>query len=150
VELWQGLKVVHILAVVMALGANVTYLFWQRRAGLERDRLVFVLENLGRLDRYVANPAYIVALLAGIGIVLTGPFRFETLWISASIVLYVIVAIIGIAIYAPLARRQRAAAAIDPLSAEYTALARRSTQMGLLTIGLVVVIVVLRVVKPTL
>jgi uncharacterized membrane protein len=149
-EAWQVLKIVHILAVVVALGANVTYLFWQRRAGRDRDQLVFVLENLGRLDRYVANPAYVIALLAGIGIVLSGPFSFETFWISASIVLYVVVAVIGIAVYAPLARRQRAAASADPMSAEYEELARRSNLMGLLTIGLVIVIVILIVLKPTL
>jgi uncharacterized membrane protein len=150
VELWEVLKLVHILAVVVALGANVTYLFWQRRAGSDRDRLVFVLETIGRLDRRVANPAYIVALLAGIGIVLTGPFSFETLWIAASIVLYVVVAVLGIAVYAPVARRQLAAASADPTSPEYTDLARRSMLLGLLTIGLVVVIVALMVLKPTL
>ena len=150
VETWEVLKLVHILAVVVALGSNFTYLFWQRRAGGDRDRLVFVLENIGRLDRRVANPAYIVALLAGIGIVLTGPFSFESLWISASIVLYVVVAVLGIAVYAPLARRQLAAASADPTSTEYADLARRSMLLGSLTIGLVVVIVALMVLKPTL
>jgi uncharacterized membrane protein len=150
VEAWQILKVVHILAVVVALGANLTYIFWQRRAGRDRDQLVFVLDNLGRLDRIVANPAYVIALLAGIGMVLMGPFSFELLWISASIVLFVVVAILGMVVYAPLVRRQRAAAVADPSSAEYEALARRSTQMGMLTIGLVVVIVILMVLKPTL
>lgn len=92
---WQILKLVHILSVIVALGANLTYACWLARAGRDPDRLVFVIESIGRLDRRIANPAYIVAFLAGAGIVLTGPFSFGTLWVGAAIVLYVLVALLG-------------------------------------------------------
>lgn len=149
-QAWQVLKLVHILAVVVALGANFTYAFWLARAGRDRERLVFVLESIGRLDRRVANPAYIVVLLAGAGVVVTGPFRFETLWVGAAIVLYVLVAILGIAAFAPARRKQLALAATDPASPVYAEAARRSQRFGLLATALVVVIVALMVLKPTL
>ena len=149
-EAWQVLKGVHVLAVVVALGANLTYAFWLARAGADGSRLVFVIESIGRLDRGVANPAYIVTLLAGIGMVLTGPFSFEALWISAAIVLYVVVAVLGFTMYAPAMRRQLALAREDPGTPAYAAAARRSQATGLLVTGLVVVIVLLMVLKPTL
>lgn len=147
---WQILKLVHILSVIVALGANLTYACWLARAGRDPDRLVFVIESIGRLDRRIANPAYIVAFLAGAGIVLTGPFSFGTLWVGAAIVLYVLVALLGITVYAPAVRLQLALARTDPASPEYGTAARRSRLIGLGVTGLVVVIVALMVLKPTI
>ncbi len=143
-------KLIHILAVISAVGANATYQFWYSRAGRDKDRLVWVIENVRVLDRRIANPSYIVALLAGIATVMTGAFSFESLWISLSIVLYVVVAVIGMALYAPAMRRQQALAEADPTSAAYQAAARRSAMLGGIAVLIVLVIVVLMVVKPTL
>jgi uncharacterized membrane protein len=149
-ELWQAFKVVHILAVIVALGANLTYLFWMGRASAEPTNLVFVIESVRRLDRKVANPAYIVAALAGIGIVLAGPYGFEAPWIVAAIGLYLLVAILGITIYAPAIRTQLDLAQRAPTSSAYAAAARRSRTLFFLVTGLVLVIVVLMVTKPSL
>ncbi|HEY5629735.1 MAG TPA: DUF2269 family protein [Candidatus Limnocylindrales bacterium] len=149
-QIWLVFKLIHILAVISAVGANATYQFWYSRAGRDPSRLVWVIENIRILDRRIANPSYIVALLAGIATVITGSFSFQSLWIAASIGLYVLVAIVGIAFYAPVMRRQQALAAADPTSAEYDAAARRSRMLGGLATGLVLVIVVLMVFKPTL
>jgi uncharacterized membrane protein len=121
-ELVTPLKIVHILAAVVALGSNVTYAFWLRWAGRDRDRLGFALDGIGRLDRTFANPAYILLLLTGVGMVLT--------------------------VYAPTLRRQREEAARDPSSPAYAAVERRSTLLGVATIAIVVVIVILMVAKP--
>jgi uncharacterized membrane protein len=150
VEAWVVLKYVHILAVVVALGANFTYAFWLTRAGRDSERLVFVIESIRRLDRRVANPGYIVAAIAGVGIVLTGPYRFETPWIVAAIVLYVLVAVLGIALYAPAVRVQLELARRAPESEAYGAAARRAQALGLLVTAIVVVIVGLMVFKPAL
>jgi uncharacterized membrane protein len=149
-QIWLVFKFIHILAVITAVGANATYQFWYSRAGRDSARLVWVIENVRLLDRRVANPSYIVALLAGIAIVMTGSFSFQSLWIAAAIGLYVLVAVIGIALYAPAMRRQQALAAADPMSSEYEAAARRSRMVGGLATGLVFVIVLLMVFKPTL
>jgi uncharacterized membrane protein len=150
VEAWVVLKYVHILAVVVALGANFTYAFWLTRAGRDSERLVFVIESIRRLDRRVANPGYIVAAIAGVGIVLTGPYRLETPWIVAAIVLYVLVAVLGIALYAPAVRVQLELARRAPESEAYGAAARRAQALGLLVTAIVVVIVGLMVFKPAL
>jgi uncharacterized membrane protein len=149
-ELVTPLKIVHILSAIVAVGANVTYAFWLRWADRDRDRLQFALDGIGRLDRRVANPAYVLLLLTGVGMVLTGVYRFEAFWVSASILLYVLVAVIGIRLYAPTVRRQREEAARDPASPAYAAVERRSTMLGGLTLAIVVVIVILMVAKPTL
>jgi uncharacterized membrane protein len=150
VSLFLTLKLIHILSVIAALGSNVTYAFWLRRAGLDRDRLVDTIQGVRQLDRRLANPAYIVAFVTGALMVATGSagVSFETGWIAAAIVLYVAVAIIGIAVYAPTVRRQLAEAEDDPTSPAYASVATRSTILGLLTVAIVVVIVWLMVTKP--
>ena len=66
------LKLVHVLSAIVAVGANVTYPFWLRLAGRDRDRLVWTINGIRRLDRTVANPAYGVLLLTGVLMVLGG------------------------------------------------------------------------------
>ena len=146
-EPWQALRFVHILSVIVALGANLTYLFWMGRARSEPAQLVFVIESIRRLDRRVSNPAYIVAAAAGIGIVLTGPYGFQTPWIVASIGLYVLVAILGITVYAPAMRTQLDLAQRAPASHAYAAAARRSRILFFLVTAIVVTIVVLMVIE---
>jgi uncharacterized membrane protein len=142
------LKFVHVVSAIVALGANVTYAVWLRAAGRDRDRLVFAIRTIRVLDRMVANPAYIVVLLTGVGMVLLGHFSFETGWIALSLVLYVGVAVIGISLFAPAVRRQLAEAERDPTSESYRAAAGRSNALGVLTIAIVLVIVFLMVTKP--
>lgn len=142
------LKLVHILAAIVALGANVSYGFWLRLAGRDRARLLFAIEGIRWLDRRIANPMYVVVLVTGILMVLSGAYSFETGWIAASIALYVLVAVVGIAFFAPAIRRQLTEAERDPASPAYAAAAARTTRLGLLTTAAVGVIVALMVTKP--
>jgi uncharacterized membrane protein len=149
-SLFLILKVVHIIAAITALGANVTYPFWLRRAGNDRDRVLDALDGIRQLDRRVANPAYIVVFVVGILLVITGSYSFGTFWISAAIVLFIIVAILGATLYSPALRRQEAEARADITSPAYAAAARRQNIVGGIVTLLVVVIVILMVAKPTL
>jgi uncharacterized membrane protein len=142
------LKVIHVLSAIVAVGANVTYAFWLRRAGRDRTRLVDAISGVRTLDARLANPAYILVLVTGIGMVLTGAYSFETGWIAASIALYVATVVLGITAFGPAIRRQLAEAERDPSSAAYTAAERRSNLLVMLTAATVVVIVVLMVAKP--
>jgi uncharacterized membrane protein len=144
------LKVVHILAAIVALGANMTYPFWLRRAGNNRDRLLDALDGIRRLDSRVANPAYIVVFLVGILLVITGNYSFGTFWISAAIVLFIAIAILGAAAYGPALKRQEAEARADITSPAYAAAAQRQNIVGGILILLAVTIVFLMVAKPTL
>lgn len=142
------LKLIHILAALTAVGANLTYTFWIRRAGTDRDRLVWTIEGVRRLDNTIATPAYVVVLITGILMVLGGLFSFETGWIMAAIGLYVAVVIVAIALYAPALRRQLAEAEADPTSGAYRAAASRSNLYGLATLLAVLAIIFLMVAKP--
>ena len=147
-SLFDVLKFLHVLPVIVAVGANLTYAFWLRAAGHDRDRLVFAITTIRRLDRLVANPAYVVILLTGIAMVMSGAYSFETGWIAVSLVLYVSIAVFGIVAFAPALRRQLAEAERDPTSPAYAAAARRSNAFGLLATAIAVTIVFLMVTKP--
>jgi uncharacterized membrane protein len=149
-DLFTILKFVHITAAIVAVGANVTYAFWLRRAGSDQARIVDALDGIQRLDSRVANPAYIVLLLTGLLMVFNASIPLTTLWIAAAIVLYVLVAVIGIVLYSPALRRQRAEAERDASSAAYRSAATRANLLGLVVVVAVFVIVALMVFKPTL
>jgi len=142
------LKLIHVLAAIVAVGANLTYSFWLRRAGLDRDRLTWTIDGIRRLDRTVANPAYILLLISGVLMVLTGAYSFAARWLQVAVVLYAAVALLGILAFAPAVRRQAAEAARDPTTPAYAEAARRSDLLGVLTTGVAVVIVILMVTKP--
>jgi uncharacterized membrane protein len=142
------LKLIHVLAAITAVGANLTYTYWLRYAGLDRDRLLWTMRGIRRLDNFIATPAYVVLAVTGVLMVLTGAFSFTQGWIIAGIALYVLVVILGIALYAPALKRQIAEAEADPTSPAYAEAARRSNIYGIITIGTVLLIVVLMVTKP--
>jgi len=142
------LKLVHVLAAITAVGANLTYTYWLRYAGQDRDRLVWTMKGIRRLDNFVATPAYVVLLITGILMVVGGVFSFQTGWIMAAIALYLVVVVVGIAFYAPALKRQISEAEIDPTSPTYAAAARRSSLFGMFTTAVVLVIVTLMVTKP--
>jgi len=148
-DLALALKVVHIIAAIVAVGANVTYAFWLRQAGTtDRDRLVFTIASIKKLDNTLATPAYIVVLLTGLGMVFLGVFSFTNGWIQAALALYVLVVVLSIAVYSPALRRQLREAEADPGSAAYRAAASRSNVLGIVVTAIVLVIVVLMVTKP--
>ncbi|HEV7199862.1 MAG TPA: DUF2269 family protein [Candidatus Limnocylindria bacterium] len=142
------LLLIHVLAAITAVGANLTYAIWFRAAGTDQDRLVFVIRTVRAIDSRLANPAYIVLLITGVLMVLSGAYSFTTGWILAAIGLYIAVAVIGIAAFGPAIRRQLVEAERDVTSSAYQAAARRSTTLGLITTALVLLIVVLMVTKP--
>jgi uncharacterized membrane protein len=142
------LLLIHVLAAIAAVGANLTYAIWFRAAGTDQDRLIFVIRTVRTIDNRLANPAYIVLLVTGVLLVLSGAYSFTTGWILAAIGLYIATAVIGIAAFGPAIRRQLAEAEKDVTSPAYRAAANRSTTLGLVTTVLVLLIVVLMVTKP--
>ena len=127
------LKLIHVLAAITAVGANLTYTYWMRYAGKDRDRLVWTINGIRRLDNFIATPAYVVLLITGVLMVIGGVFSFQTGWIIAGIALYILVVVFGIAFYSPALKRQIAEAEVDPSSPAYAAAARRTNAFGLLT-----------------
>jgi uncharacterized membrane protein len=143
------LKLVHVAAAIVAIGANVTYAIWMSRAHRDRAHLVFVIETIRFLDRRLALPAYGLVLLTGIAMVVRGVYSFTTGWIAAAIGLYLVAVVVGIVAFSPTIRRQLTEARRDPSSAAYAELARRNNNLTLVTLMVVGAIVVLMVTKPS-
>jgi uncharacterized membrane protein len=143
-----ALKVVHVLAAILAVGTSVASTLWLARAGRDRDRLIWALEGSRLFDRRIANPAYLVVLITGVLMVSTGTYRFDQGWVATAIALYALIVVFGIAVFRPAAQRQRAEAAADPTSAAYGRIAARTWWYSWLTTSVVAMIVVLMVTKP--
>lgn len=144
------LKFLHILAAIIAVGANVTYGVWSVRARNEPAHMAFAIRGIQFLDNRIANPAYGVVFLTGLAMVFVQGWGPQ-LWIIVAVVLFIAVAAIGGAYFTPLVKRQLALLdAGDTSSSEFERLARRNAMIGPILGVLVVIILVMMVFKPTL
>jgi uncharacterized membrane protein len=142
------LKLVHVLAAIVAVGTNVTYFAWLAMVRRRAEQASQVLTGLQALDRRLANPAYAVLPVTGILMVLDGHLGFRTFWIATAIVLYVALAVIAGALFSPSLRRQVELATAEPGSSAYDRAARRTTVTGVITMVPVAAILYLMVIKP--
>jgi uncharacterized membrane protein len=149
VDFYPWLKAVHILLAIVAVGANITYGFWQVRAAREPQHIGYALRSIKFLDDRVANPAYGGLFVIGIILVLIGPYDFTTLWVAVSIGLFLLMGALTILVYTPMQRRQIAVYETKgPQSPEFAELSNRMRTIGIVLAVIVVVIVFLMVVKP--
>ncbi len=144
------LKFLHVLLAIMAVGFNASYGVWLSRAAREPSQVPHVLATIKVLDDRFANPGYVLLLITGLSLVWVGDLTLDTLWISVSIALYVVMAFVAVFGYSPALRRQLAIAAQGGVnSGEYAVVSRRATVLGVVASVLVVAIVFLMVTKPT-
>ncbi len=145
------LKYVHVVLAIIAIGTNVTYSVWLSRARREPGHLEFALKGIKVLDDRLANPAYGLLFVTGLGLLFIGTLRWTTPWVLTAIVLYLIVIGLGARGFTPLLRRQIEALGVGgPQSPEYQAVASKSLRIGILLIIVVLVIAFLMVTKPQL
>ncbi len=148
--LYNLVKFFHVLFVITAVGANITYGIWQGRAGNSPAQESFVLRGVKFLDDRVANPAYLLALVTGLTMA-WWHWSYTVHWIAAAIVLYVIMLLFGLAVYSPALTRQ-----IETLEREgrespaYRTAASQATTFGIAVMVPILAIVFLMVAKPTL
>lgn len=149
--LYSFLKFLHVLMAIVAVGFNASYGIWLARAAKEPQYAPHVLRGIKVLDDRFANPAYGLLLVLGLAMVWEAGIPLSTFWIAASLVLYVIVVVLAIAIYSPALRRQVALAESGQVgSNEYRTVAKRGQTVGGILAVLVVVIVFFMVTKPTM
>jgi uncharacterized membrane protein len=149
--LYSLVKWLHILAAIIALGANATYGIWLARASRSPESLPFTLKTIKFLDDRMANPAYGLALLTGLLLVALGGWPITSSWIDIALILYIAAILLGLLGYSPTLRRQiQAAETSGPASTEYAALARRGTLLGIILAVIVVTIELVMVTKPKL
>jgi uncharacterized membrane protein len=146
------LKYVHVLLAIVAIGFNASYGIWLSRVRKEPEHALHVLRGIKTLDDRFANPAYGLLLITGVALAFIGNLPIlSTFWITAALVLYVVLLIVAAGFYSPTLKRQIAALeSAGPSSEEYRRLSARGTVVGILLAIDVVVIEFLMVVKPSL
>lgn len=145
------LKLVHILCAIVAVGANISYALWLAIGKTNPQHALFALKVIKRLDDWIANPAYILALISGHVLLFIGAIPITTPWVLLGEGLFLTQGIIAFPLYTPTLRKQIEAGEQFGLdSAEFRALDKRATVLGVTLNILAVVIVAVMVIKPTL
>ena len=148
--LLQILAFIHTLATVAAVGANVTYFVWLRRALDNPDARLFTLQTIRLLERRYVLPAYILVGLTGLGLVDRSGREWSTPWIEVSILLFVVLMAVG-GFYARLFRQQIALAeAGESGQGEYAAINRKNNILAVALTVVVVFLIYLMAFQPTL
>ena len=149
--IYLSLKWIHVLAAVVALGTNLTYSIWLTRTVNNPDQLLFTLKTIKFLDDKVANPAYVLSLITGLGMVYVSGWSLITPWLLLSTVLYSLVVVVGLFAYTPTLKQQiNIVEDGGVFSGPYEAVAKRGTLLGIVLVILVVNIIFLMVFKPPL
>ena len=144
-------KFIHILAAIVAVGFNVSYVVWILRAQREPVHTSFALKGIQFIDNRIANPAYGLLLVTGLLMVFLGGYSLTTLWIDIALVLFVALVLVAVLFYTPALREQvKLAEAGDTTSADFRRLAQRGQVAGQALGAIVLVILAMMVFKPHL
>ena len=106
------LLILHVLSAMIAVGTNVSYLIWTRRAVLVPESREFTLTTVRILETRLAIPAYVIALATGVGLIFARSYPISTPWIELSILLWVAIMALG-GFHARVIKRQLAIADTD-------------------------------------
>jgi uncharacterized membrane protein len=150
-EFYNILKWLHILAAIVALGANATYGIWLARSARHPEALAFTLKTIKLIDDRMANVAYALSLVTGLLLIWIGPYELTTPWLMVAMGLYALVLLLGFLGYSPTLRKQiQLAETVGAQAPEYAAVARRGILLGVSLAVLVVAIEFLMATKPAL
>jgi uncharacterized membrane protein len=148
--LYLVVKFVHVVLAIVAVGSNLTYFLWFAQANAHPESAETILRGLKRIDDRVANPAYGLLLITGFLEAYLGGISMGAKWISIALGLYIVMVVIGAAMYSPTLKKQIAAVASGGVkSPEAVHLAARGRSLGMVLVLIVLAIVFVMVVKPT-
>jgi uncharacterized membrane protein len=145
---------IHITAVVVGFGAtfaeSVTFPVAMK---LDKRHLPYVHQLQLTINRYFAGPALLVIIITGFYQVSEGNWSLGDFWISATLLIAIVLGGLNGAYFIPSDRRLGAMVAREveaggDLSEEYQRRARAQGMMGALTGVLIVVAIFLMVAKP--
>jgi uncharacterized membrane protein len=149
-DFYLPLKLVHILCAIVAVGANMSYALWLTVGKMNPAHTLFALKGIKRLDDWIANPAYIIALATGHVLLLIGSIPITTPWVMIGEILFIAQGLIAFPFYTPTLRKQiQAGEQFGLQSSEFLALEKRSTMLGVTLNILAIVIVAVMVIKPS-
>jgi uncharacterized membrane protein len=136
----------HILAVVLAFGPTFGYALFFSVAPQYPRATPAILTGVQKCDRYLVNPGMIVLLLAGIYLLIDGPWETGDAFISLGFLAIIVLFGLQHAFFQPKVREAKALAerdlkSGDTLSDEFVALGDRIGKVGTLA-GLIVVVAI--------
>jgi uncharacterized membrane protein len=136
----------HILAVVLAFGPTFGYALFFSVAPQHPRATPAILAGVQKCDRYLVNPGMVVLLLAGIYLLIDGPWETSDAFISVGFLAIIILFGLQHAFFQPKVREAKELAerdlkAGDTLSDEFAALGDRIGKVGSLA-GLIVVVAI--------
>ena len=155
-HLYLGLKLLHVLAVVLFLGNITTGVFWKANADRTRNPVVIanMLEGIIRADRLFTIPPIALILAGGIGAAVVGKYPIlGTGWIFWSIVLFTISGIAFMAVVGPAQRKMLALVRRSGESLDWAAYRALSVQWeiwGAIALLAPVIAAALMVMKPAI
>jgi hypothetical protein len=144
---------IHILAVVLTFGPTFGYGFLFSVMPKYPRAAPGLIEGIEKIDRYLITPGMLVILLAGIYLLVEGPWESSEAFIAVGFV--AIVALLGLqhGFFRPqeakaLALAERDLKAGDTLSAEFEEVSRRLGIVGPIAGLIVVITIFFMTVKP--
>ena len=155
---YLGLKLLHIVAVVLVLGTITTGLFWKAHADKTRDPRIIrhALEGLIGSDRWFTVPGVVAITVFGLAAAIVGGYALLlTGWILWALVLFILSGVAFMAQVAPLQRRllevARRGTEDGPMDWDaYHVLSRRWEFWGAVALLTPAAAMVLMVLKPPL
>jgi uncharacterized membrane protein len=153
---YLGLKLIHVLAVVLFLGNITTGIFWKANADRTRDPRIIanMLEGIIQADRIFTMPPIILLLIGGIGAAIAGNYPIlGTGWIFWSILLFTVSGIAFMAHVSPSQRKMLALVRGSETSLDwpaYRALSHRWELWGAVALITPAIAAVLMVMKPAI
>lgn len=150
--LYTTAKWIHILCAIVSLGANLTYFPWFMTVPKSRETLVYTLKTIRLLDNWIANPAFILAYITGeIMMRVGGQIHYSTPWMTAALILYATISVLGLFVYAPMLKKQQQLAETKGADdAEYQRVSRAGIILGTAIVIMTIGITYLMVAKPQL
>jgi uncharacterized membrane protein len=136
----------HILAVVLAFGPTFGYAFFFSVVPQYPRATPAIMAGIQKVDKYLVNPGMIVLLLAGIYLLIDGPWETSDAFVSVGFLAIIVLFGLQHAFFQPKVREAKALAerdlkSGDTLSDEFEALGDRIGKVGTLA-GLIVVITI--------
>ena len=126
--LFEVLKLIHVVAVIVWVGGSVMLGILFERAQRSKDEAtVLGLAKIGEfIGKAVFNPAGIITLAAGIWLVIEADYEFSEAWVSLGFLGIALGAGLGMAFYPKVLRRVQSGIAADGLLSNDTLRALRS------------------------
>jgi uncharacterized membrane protein len=149
VEVYLGIKWLHVLSACIAFGSNVTHIFWILAANRDPGHRANTLRLVKKIDDRMSVPCYGLAVVCGVTMWMW-QWPTNSSWIIASVILTTVLAIMGICFGVFMKKWIRLAEHRPPDTVTLPVLSRRLTVWWIGITVSAVAIIFLMVRKPML